>query len=91
MALISQPGSEWTPRDAAAQYCLEDSSFQHPDLKLDGNARSVVKFDSVFPEATPDVAYAPVDIDGYVAPRHTDWCVYLCYSSGCETTPPSSA
>ena len=49
------------PRDAAIQHCLEYFGFQHPDLKLEGSARSVVQFEGILPEAVPGVAYTPVD------------------------------
>ena len=46
------------------QYCLEYFGFQHPDLELNGGARSVVQFDGILPEAAPGIAYSPVDLDG---------------------------
>ena len=52
------------PRDAAVQHCLEYFGFQHPDLKFEGSARSVVQFEGILPEAAPGIAYAPVDLDG---------------------------
>ena len=52
-----------TPRDAAVQHCLY-FGFQHPNLGLEGSARSVVQFEGILPEAAPGVAYAPVDLDG---------------------------
>ena len=52
------------PRDAAEQHCLEYRGSEHPDLELEGSARSVVQFEGVLPEAAPCVAYAPVDLDG---------------------------
>ena len=54
------------PRDAAVQLCLEYFGFQHPDLELEGSARSIVQFEGILPEAAPGVAYAPVDLDGQV-------------------------
>ena len=42
------------------------SCFQHPDLELEGGARSVVQFEGILPEAAPGVAYAPVDLDGHI-------------------------
>ena len=54
------------PRDTAEQHCLEYSGFQHPDLELEGGARSVVQFEGTLPEAAPGVAYAPVDFDRQV-------------------------
>ena len=54
------------PRDAAVQYCLEYFGFQHPDLELEGSARSVVQFERILPEAAPGVAYATVDLNGQV-------------------------
>ena len=73
------------PRDAAVQHCLEYFGFQHPDLELEGSARSVVQFNGIRPEAAPGVAYAPVDLDGQVGvvvdvpfpPRYTNSCVCL--------------
>ena len=52
--------------DTAVQHCLENFGFQHPDLELEGGVRSVVQFEGILPEAAPDVAYAPVDLDGQV-------------------------
>ena len=54
------------PRDAVVQHCLEYFGFQHPDLELEGSARSVVQFEEIFPEAAPGFAYAPVVLDGQV-------------------------
>ena len=54
------------PRDTAVQYCLEYFGCQHPDLELEGGARSVVQFEGIRPGAAPRVAYAPVDLDGQV-------------------------
>ena len=54
------------PRDAAVQHCLEYFGFQHPDLKLEGSARSVVQFEGILPEAALGVVYAPVDLNGQV-------------------------
>ena len=54
------------PRDAAVQYCLEYFGSWHPDLKLEGSARSVRQFEGVLREAAPCVVYAPVDLDGQV-------------------------
>ena len=53
-------------RDAAVQHCLEYLDSSHPDLELEGSARSVVQFKGVLPEAAPCVAYAPIDLDGQV-------------------------
>ena len=39
---------------------------KHPDFELEGSARSVVQFEGLLPEASPCVAYAPVDLDGPV-------------------------
>ena len=39
---------------------------EHPDFELEGSARSNVQFKGELPEATPCVAYAPVDLDGQV-------------------------
>ena len=55
-----------TPRDAAAQHYLEYFGSYHPDFELEGSARSVVQLEGVLPEASPCVAYAPVDFDGHV-------------------------
>ena len=52
------------PRVAAVQRYLEYLGSQHPDLELEGGARSVVQFGDVVPEAAPCVAYAPADLDG---------------------------
>ena len=54
-------------RDAAGQHCLEYLGSEHPDFELEGGARSVVQFKSVFPEAALCVAYAPIDLDGQVS------------------------
>ena len=54
----------WAPRDAAVQHCLEYFGFQHPDLELEGSARSVLQFEGILPEAAPGLAYALVDLDG---------------------------
>ena len=55
------------PREAAVQhYCLEYIGSEHPNFEPEGNARSVVQFEDVLPEAAPCVAYAPVDLDGQV-------------------------
>ena len=48
----------------ANQLCLEYFGFQHPDLELEGGARSVVQFEGILPEAAPGVVYAPVGLDG---------------------------
>ena len=53
-----------TPRDAAVQHCLEYLGSEHPDFELEGSARSVVQLEGVLPEASPCVAYAPIDLDG---------------------------
>ena len=55
------------PRDAVVQHCLEYLGSEHPDFELDGGARSVVQFEGVPPEATPCVAYAPIDLDEQVS------------------------
>ena len=66
------------PRDADVQHFLEHVGFQHPDLELEGSARSVVQYEGILPEAAPGVAYAPVDLDGQVdvvvdiPPRYTN-------------------
>ena len=54
------------PRDAAVQHCLEHLGSWHLDFELEGGARSVVQFEGVHPEATPCIAYAPVDLDGQI-------------------------
>ena len=54
------------PRDATVQHCVEYLGSYHPDFELGGSAWSVVQFEGVLPEATPCVAYAPVDLDGQV-------------------------
>ena len=54
------------PRDTAVQHCLEYLGSEHPEFELEGSARLVVQFEGVLPEATPRVAYAPVDLDGQV-------------------------
>ena len=54
------------PHDAAVQYCLEYLGSSHPDIELEGSARSVVQFEGVLPKAVPCVAYAPVDLDEQV-------------------------
>ena len=54
------------PRVAAVQHYLEYLDAQHPDLELEGGARSVVQFWDVVPEAAPCVAYASVDLDGQI-------------------------
>ena len=54
------------PGDTAVQQCLEYFGFQHPDLELEGGARSVVQFKEILPEAVPGVAYALVDLGGQV-------------------------
>ena len=53
-------------RDAAVQHCLEYLGSSHPYFELEGSTRSLVKFDGLLPEASPCVAYAPVDLDGQV-------------------------
>ena len=53
-------------RDTAVQHSLEFFGFQHPDLELEGGARSVVQFEGICPEVAPGVAYGPVDLDGQV-------------------------
>ena len=55
------------PRDAAVQPFLEYVGSEHPGFELEGNARSVVQFEGVLPEAAPCVAYAPIDLDGQVS------------------------
>ena len=52
------------PRNAALQHSLEYLDFEHPNFELEGSAWSVVQFEGVLPEATPCVAYTPVDLDG---------------------------
>ena len=52
------------PRDTAVQHCLEHLGSEHPDLGLEGSARSVVQIEAVLPEAAPCVAHAPIDLDG---------------------------
>ena len=54
------------PRGAAVPHCLEDPSSEHIDLELEGDAPSVVQFESVLPKAAPDVAYTLIDLDGQV-------------------------
>ena len=56
-----------TSRDAAVQHCLEYLGSEHPDFELEGSAQSVVQFEGVLPDATPCVAYAPVDLEGQVS------------------------
>ena len=50
-------------RDAAVQHCLEHLGYEYPDFELEGSARWVVQFEGVLTEATPCVAYTPVDLD----------------------------
>ena len=38
-------------REAAIQHCLEYLGSKHPDLELEGSARSMVHFKRVLPEA----------------------------------------
>ena len=40
------------PRDAAVQHCFKYLGSSHPELELEGSARSVVQIDGVLPEAT---------------------------------------
>ena len=54
------------PRDAAVQYCLEYFGSWSSEFEFEGSARSVVQFEGIPPEATPCVAYVPVDLDGQV-------------------------
>ena len=49
------------PRDAAVQHCLEYLGSEHPDLELEGSARSVVQFEAVLPEAAPCMRCACAD------------------------------
>ena len=56
-----------TPRDAAVQHCLEYLGSEHPDFELEGSAQSLIQFEGVLPDATPCVAYAPVDLEGQVS------------------------
>ena len=72
------------PRDSAVQHCLEYPGSWPPDFELEENARSVVQFEGVLPEAAPCVACAPVDLDGQVGivvdvppPRYTNSFVWL--------------
>ena len=39
---------ERAPRNAAVQHCLEYFGFQHPDLDLEGSARSVVQLERLY-------------------------------------------
>lgn len=39
------------------------AAVQHPDLQVEGSARSVAQFKGVLLEAAPGVAYAPVAFD----------------------------
>ena len=56
------------PRDEAFQHCLEYLDSEHPDFELEGNARSVVQFEGLLPEASPCAAYASIDhLDGQVS------------------------
>ena len=48
------------------QHCLEHVGSKHPDVELENITRSTLQFKSVRPNATPCVAYAPVDLDGQV-------------------------
>ena len=85
------------PRDAAVQHCLECLRSEHPEVELEGSARSVVQFEDVLPEAAPCVAYATVDLEGQVgilvdvAPEvyklvrlvvHLARCLYAEYGGG---------
>ena len=54
------------PRGAAVQHCLEDLGSEHIDFELEGDAPSVVQFESVIPKAAPGVAYTLIDLDGQV-------------------------
>ena len=45
---------------------LEYFGSEHPDFELEGNARSVVQFEGVLPEAAPCVTHASIDLDGQV-------------------------
>ena len=51
-----------TPRDAAAQHCLEYLGSEHLDFELEGTARSVVQCECVLPGAASCDAYAPTDL-----------------------------
>ena len=71
------------PRDAVVQNCLQNLGFEHPDLKLEGSARSVIQSEGVLPKAAPCVAFTPIDLDGQVdivvdvPPRYTNSFVWL--------------
>ena len=55
------------PHDAAVQHHrLEYLGSEQSDFELEGSARSVVHCEGILPEATPCVAYAPIDLDGQV-------------------------
>ena len=55
------------PCDAAVQHCLEYLGSDHPDVELEGSARSVVQFEGMLPEAAPCVAYGLIDLNGQVS------------------------
>ena len=55
------------PRDADINHCLEYLGSEHPNFELEGSARSVVQFEGALPEASPRVAYAPIDLDGQIS------------------------
>ena len=71
------------PRDAAVQNCLHYLGSEHPDLELEGNARSIIQSEGVLPKAAPCVAFTPIDLDGQVdivfdvPPRYTNSFVWL--------------
>ena len=54
------------PRDEAVHHCRECLGSEYPNFELEGSARLVVQFEGILPEATPCVAYAPIDRDGQV-------------------------
>ena len=54
------------PRDAVVQHCPEYLGSEHQEFELEESARSVVQFEGVLPEASPCVAYAPIDLDRQV-------------------------
>ena len=71
------------PRDATVQHRLQYFGFQHPDLKLEGGAQSVVQFEGILPEAAPGVRIrrsTSMDRSAWwltFSPRYTNSCICL--------------
>lgn len=52
----------------------KSGSHHHPDIELEGSARSVVQLEGLLLESTPGITYAPGDLHGQIT------VVFNCYA-----------